>query len=197
VAGFSQFVAESKDAEQVNASDLKPVVISPGRFNPPHLGHKSMINELKKLAERKGAEPVVVIVDSGKRNEKNPLDGEVRKKYLQQMQPGVRMCIAKNPYDAVEQLKESGYVPVGGCCGSDRAGSYKSMVGRIYGKDVEDGYEAVVLFRDSDSSDVAGVSATKVREAAADDNVTKVRAMTGLNDEDAREMIALMKEHLN
>lgn len=184
---FSSFLTEQEHFDPSAWKDMTPVVISPGRFNPPHLGHKLMIDELIQLGKELNAEPVVIIVDSGKRDEKNPLSGDIRKQYLSKMFPRVRFEIAHNPYDAVERLgKEHNQVPVGGVTGSDRGGSYKKMIGRIYGSEAEQNYHSHILERDPDASDdVAGVSASKVRQAASDNNINKVRAMTGLGQDDA------------
>lgn len=194
--GFLKFVTEEATFDADAIAKMKPVVISPGRFNPPHLGHKLMVTTLKKLAKKHNAEPVVIVVDSGKRDEKNPLSGDIRKGYLQKMFPQVTIVVAKNPYDAVEMMGKEGFVPVGGVTGSDRADSYKKMVGRIFGDDVAGKYEADILQRDPDADDVKGISASKVRAAAAAGDEGKVRAMTGLGHDEAVKLIKTMKEHI-
>jgi FAD synthase len=194
--GFKQFISEEAAFSPEDIKDMKPVVISPGRFNPPHKGHALMIDKLVKLGKKHSATPVVIIVDSGKRDAKNPLDGDIRKKYLHDMFPQVHIVIAKNPYDAVEQMGKEKMVPIGGVTGSDRAKSYKSMVGRIFGDEVADRYEAEVLTRDPDADDVKGISATKVRDAAAAGDAAKVSAYTGLSAEEAAKLIKKMQEHL-
>ncbi len=189
---FTDFLAE--DANTGDWKDMNRVVIAPGRFNPPHLGHKLVIDTLIKLGEGLKATPIVIIVDSGKYDKRNPLTGEVREQYLSKMFPNTRFVIAHNPYDAVSKLGEENLVPVGGVAGSDRAGSYKSMVGRIYGEEVEEHYQSKVLSRDPDSdNDVAGISASKVRDAAQANSVAKVRAMTGLGRKDATALISQMR----
>ena len=190
---FATFLNE--DLRDENHDDKTPVVIAPGRFNPPHLGHKLVIDNLIEMGHELNAEPVVIIVDSGKRDERNPLDGDIRKAYLSKMFPKVRYEIAHNPYDAVERLAtEHNMVPVGGVTGADRADNYKKMIGRIFGESVHNAYTARVLQRNTDSdNDVAGVSATKVRQAAANNDVNKVRAMTGLDHDDAIKMINMIR----
>lgn len=188
---FAEFVNSQKILAESEQADGTRVVISPGRFNPPHLGHKLLIDKLVELGEQLNAEPVVIVVDSGKRDVKNPLSGDIRKEYLSKMFPNIRITIAHNPYDAVEQLlTQHNAVPVGGVTGADRADSYKKMVGRIYGSDVSNKYESKVLNRDPDSEGhVEGISASKVREAALNNDIVRVRTMTGLNYNDANKMI--------
>ena len=192
---LQSYIAEA-EKEPIDVSGHEPVVIAPGRFNPPHMGHKLMIDKLIQLGKRLGAKPVVVIVDSGKYDARNPLPGEVRQQYLQKMFPMVDFVIKKNPYFAVYDLHaERNQVPVGGVTGADRADSYKKMVGRIFGPEVENNYQAEVLHRDPDAEgDVAGASATKAREAAANNDEAAFRAITGLGHEDAVQLMAQVRK---
>ena len=124
--------------EKLDTSNDAPVVIAPGRFNPPTRGHQQMIRELVALGQQLNAKPVIIVVDSGKQDDRNPLSGEVRKEYLQKMFPSIDIHIAKNPYEAVYDLHDKhGEVPVGGVTGLDRADSYKKMIGRIFGPEEE------------------------------------------------------------
>lgn len=182
------------DQKFIDTSDFVPVVIGPGRFVPPHLGHRFMIKTLVRLGEQLSAKPVVIIVDSGKYNAHNPLPGNVRQKYLQKIVPIVEYIIAPNPYVAVMELIEKKQVPIGGVTGIDRADSYKKMIGRIFGPKAEKSYLSENLYRDPDSSEVAGASATKAREFAVDKDEGGFRAITGLEHEDAIELMNLIRK---
>jgi nicotinamide mononucleotide adenylyltransferase len=187
---LAQFIKEADEIKDF--SEHKPIVIAPGRFNPPHRGHKLVIDKLVALGEELGAQPVVLIIDSGKYGPKNPLKGEVRKKYLQKMFPEMRFEVYKNPYEAVDQLSEKEQlIPVGGVAGEDRGNNYKGMVGRIFGEQIMNEYHSEVLHRDPDADidDVKGISGTKAREAALEGDVPAFRAMTGLDDKDARDLM--------
>ncbi len=159
---------------------MKPIVIAPGRWNPPHRGHNLVVKKLIALGEKLNAEPVIIVVDSGKYNEKNPLDGKTRTKYLAEMFPCMDMVVAHNPYDAVMLLKGKGMVPVGGVSGSDRNDTYRGMVNRVFQKEMD--YAAEVLSRDPDSDDVTGVSGTKVRQAVLEGDFPRFKSMVGLED---------------
>ena len=179
-----------------DTTDFKPIVIAPGRFNPPHRGHKLMIDTLIKLGRELNAEPVILIIDSGKYGPKNPLTGEVRKQFLQKMFPKVRIEIAPNAYEAVAKLGDpEKLIPVGGVSGSDRADNYKKMIGRIFGDEAEKNYKAKVLARDPDAEeDVAGASATKARQAAVDGDLAKFRALTGFSGEESKNLMNLVRK---
>jgi len=183
------------EKEKLDTSNDQPVVIAPGRFNPPTRGHQLMIKELVALGQKLSAKPVIIVVDSGKYDERNPLPGTVRKEYLQKMFPAIDIHIARNPYEAVFNLHDQFHeVPVGGVTGADRADNYKKMIGRIFGPEEMDRYEAKILHRDPDAEgDVAGVSGTKAREAAASGDEGAFRAMTGLDHKDAIELMALVR----
>jgi nicotinamide mononucleotide adenylyltransferase len=182
--------------EKLDTSKDEPVVIAPGRFNPPHRGHQLMIKELIALSQQLKAKPVIIVVDSGKRDERNPLSGPDRAAALEKMFPMIDIHISKNPYEAVFDLHDKhGEVPIGGVTGADRADSYKGMIGRIFGPEEQERYEAKILHRDPDAvDDVAGVSGTKTREAAVNGDEGAFRAMTGLKHEDAIRLMAQVRK---
>lgn len=187
---FSNFITESAR----DTTGMTPVVIAPGRFNPPHRGHKLVIDKLVALSEKLDAQPVVLIIDSGKYGPKNPLSGEVRKAYLQKMFPEMQFEVYKNAFEALVQLAEqSKMVPIGGVSGADRGHAYKGMIGKIYGDNAGEKYLSEVLHRDPDSNDdIVGISGTKAREAAMEGNIVAFRAMTGLESEEAKALMKLL-----
>ena len=192
---LTNFISES--TEDVDTTDMKKIVIAPGRFNPPHRGHKSMFETLSSVSEQLNAIPVIIIVDSGKYDERNPLTGSVREEYINKMYPDVITVIAKNPYDAVVGLHDVGFIPVGGVCGKDRADSYKQMIGRIFGESIKDQYHDEILKRDPESDDIAGISASKVRESVKDGNRAAFRTMVDLPREDANALFNLIEIGFN
>lgn len=194
MGALTTFLAES-NRDFIDTSDFVPVVIGPGRFVPPHLGHRFMIKTLVRLGEQLNAKPVVIIVDSGKYGARNPLPGNIRQKYLQKIAPKVEYIIAPNPYTAVMEMIEKKQVPVGGVTGIDRADSYKKMIGRIFGPKIEESYLAETLYRDPDSDrEVTGASATKAREFAVNKDEGGFRAITGLEHEDAIELMNMIRK---
>lgn len=194
---FTQYTTITEATkEKLDTSNSQPVVIAPGRFNPPTRGHQLMIKELIALGQQLNAKPVIIVVDSGKRDERNPLSGTDRAAAIEKMFPAIDIHIAKNPYAAVFDLHDQhNLVPVGGVTGADRADSYKGMIGRIFGPEEMERYEAKILHRDPDAvDDVAGVSGTKARNAAAEGDEGSFRAMTGLEHKDAIELMAKIRK---
>ena len=195
---LTQFIKEADEIKDF--TEHKPIVIAPGRFNPPHRGHKLVIDKLVALGERLGAQPIVLVIDSGKYGPKNPLTGDVRRTYLEKMFPEMRFEVYKNPYEAVDHLSETEkLIPIGGVAGEDRGNNYKGMVGRIFGEQIMNEYQSEVLHRDPDAeiSDIKGISGTKAREAALEGDVPAFRAMTGLDDRDSRDLMKLLADGMN
>lgn len=186
---LSQFLAERDEFKDF--SKHTPVVIAPGRFNPPHRGHKLIIDKAIVLGKQLEATPVVLIIDSGKYSSRNPLNGDVRREYLQKMFPNTQFEVFRNAYEAVVALlNEKKMIPVGVVAGRDRASLYESMLRGILGKDTK--YHVEVLHRDPDANGVKGISGTKVRKAAEEGNIPAFRAMTGLEDAAARTLMKMV-----
>ena len=172
------------EANPSDTSSMKRIVIAPGRYNPPHNGHRLVVERLTELGLKLQADPVVIIVDSGKQDESHPLDGRTRMIYMEKMFPHLLTMVAHDPFEAVVALKDQGYVPVGGVSGSDRADTYKGLVGRVF-KDPNMEYITEILARDPDSEQTAGVSSTKARQAVCENDFPKFRSMVDLTRDDA------------
>ena len=67
---------------------MKSVVFTYGRFNPPHKGHRLMIEQVIETARRTNKTPVVVVSHSHG-NAKNPLPVENKVRILRRWFPGV------------------------------------------------------------------------------------------------------------
>ena len=67
---------------------MKSVVFTYGRFNPPHKGHRIMIEEIIETARRSNKTPVVGVSHSYG-NAKNPLPVENKVRILRRWFPGV------------------------------------------------------------------------------------------------------------
>lgn len=67
---------------------MKSVVFTYGRFNPPHKGHRLMIEYVIETARKSNKEPVIVVSHSYG-NSKNPLPVENKVRILRRWFPGV------------------------------------------------------------------------------------------------------------
>ena len=136
------------------------VVFTYGRFNPPHLGHKMMIEEMMKLKKK-----VVVVVSHSQDNKKNPLAVADKIKILKTWFPKLdvrasskTMSIAK----IAENFNEDSVMVVG----EDRAKAF----------------DFIPVKKRAVSRPPNAPSATKARTAAKKGNIATFKSLTGYNN---------------
>jgi FAD synthase len=168
-----------------------PVVFAIGKFNPPHVGHHQVIQQLISLSSRLNAKAIVFVIDTEKRSPNSPLDGNRRIHYLRQLFPNVSYEIASNAYDAIMSLIDHKLLPVGEVTGDDR--SYRKDIARIFGNPVaeEEQYITNPILRDEDMKGVMGASSSKMRTAITNNDMRSFMELTGLPYATAEQ---LMKE---
>jgi len=181
-------------------SNNRTVAFAFGRFQPPTIGHELLINKVKQTAERAGTAHVIYV--SKKQDHKtNPLDIITKMKYLQKMFPGTNFVAAddtvRTPIEAITHLnqKYNGLIWV---AGSDRLPTFTKLANEYNGKDYQ--YQNIQVIssgsRDPDSDDAAGMSGTKMRDAAvADDLQTFMQGLPGtISEQDAMNLMNLIKQ---
>jgi len=146
----------------------KKAIFAFGRFNPPTIGHRLMINKMIAEANNIGADPFIVVTHTQDKK-KNPLKINEKKKVLEKMYPLVPILATSkeepNPKYIVTKLKEMKYNNISMMVGSDRAKSF-GWVGipiRVGGK------------RNSTKKGAVSMSATMAREAALANDKNKFR----------------------
>lgn len=151
-----------------------------GRFNPPTVGHEKLIEKVHSVS--KGAYRIYASQSSDAK--KNPLSYTDKIKFMRKMFPRhARNIIAdtkiKTAFDALDSLYEQGYRQVTFVVGSDRVDEFESTLNKYNGEKRTDGgfynFEGGVQVvsageRDPDADDVSGMSASKMRAAAKDNN---------------------------
>jgi len=151
-----------------------PLTVAFGRFNPPTTGHQKLFSAAKNIAA--GGELRIYpsrTVDP----KKNPLDPGTKIKYMKKMFPDYEENIVDNDemrsiFNVLTAADEDGFKEITIVVGSDRLGEFKSLAnkynGELYNFDQINVLSAGE--RDSDSDDVEGMSASKLRKAAAEDD---------------------------
>lgn len=164
------------------SSNSKRVAVIIGRFNPPTLGHYSLINKVQDFISNHASlhlepAPVIMIIAGSKSDadlKRNPLSGAERKEYMQlsgRLPSGSQLVIAKNPFEGFAQLIESGLEPIAIGAGEE---SRMSDYMRILNK-----------FKDRDGTDVVRYPIKLGRDAAAiefDSKQEKEQKLTQLLD---------------
>lgn len=162
---FSEFLTE--------ATDKGTVVAAFGRFNPPTIGHAKLMESLVKIAGLEKAKTIRVYGSQSQDPKKNPLDFRTKMHYLDFFTPSPIVKImdkakVNNPFQMVEDLAKEGFSKIIVVAGSDRIAEYQRA--EKYAK--ENGAEEYKVMsageRDPDADGASGMSASKMRKAAAD-----------------------------
>ena len=142
---------------------MKSVVFTYGRFNPPHKGHRLMIEQVIDTARKSNKTPVVVVSHSTG-NTKNPIPVENKMRILKRWFPNVTIVSsAKNRSIAkiTENFNQNSIMVVG----ANRQNSFKFLP-----------FKKVAVPRSNTAP-----SATMARAAAAAGNKNAFKNMTGYN----------------
>lgn len=143
---------------------MKSVVFTYGRFNPPHKGHRKMINKIISQAKTNNKTPMVIVSHSTG-NAKNPLTVNNKIKILKNWYPNLEiMSSAKNRPLAkiVENFSPNSQMVVG----HNRRTQFKFLPIA----------PPIVLNRTNNAP-----SATRARAAAMNGNANTFRNLTGYN----------------
>ena len=187
-AAAAQDPVAQQSAEPVAPSDvMQPpevektkgtLTIAFGRFNPPHIGHQQLMDVAAGSANDSEDNSDYVIVPSRTQdNKKNPLDPDTKVAVMQQMFPHHGKKIVNDPnnktiFDVLKTAHSDGYANVRIVAGSDRVKEFEKLStnynGALYAFD-----NVEVLSsgeRDPDSDGVEGMSASRMRLAASEND---------------------------
>jgi nicotinamide mononucleotide adenylyltransferase len=106
-----------------------------GRFQPPHNGHKKIIDSMKN--------PIVVIVKgakSGMNAERNPLEEDYQKKLMEMIFPGLEISISPNGFipGILGYFRKQGKEVTKIYAGNDRILGYQNAINKANEKMPED-----------------------------------------------------------
>lgn len=168
---FSQFTEEKK----------KTLVTAFGRFNPPTIGHQKLIDMVAKVA---GKNDYQIYPSQSQDAKKNPLSYNDKVKFMRKMFPkhARNIYMDKNVKIALhiaDRAYKEGYTEFVYVAGSDRVNEFKVLLNKYNGKERKDGFynfkDGIQVVsageRDPDAEGVSGMSASKMRAAAADNDL--------------------------
>ena len=158
----------------------KKVVFAWGRFNPPTIGHGVVMERVAEEAKARSAD-YAIFASKSNDPKKNPLTFRTTVKFLKQSFPKHSKNINGSPTirTIVDVMKflEKKYTEVSLVVGSDRAADLKKLLNHYNGREYD--FEKVEIIsageRDPDAEDVSGMSASKMRKAAAEGDYTSFR----------------------
>ena len=153
-------------------------VFTLGRFNPPTTGHEKLIKKLDSVAKQNGSQMYVYPTHSND-PAKNPLPHGLKVAYMKKMYKkyakNIQISKARNVFEVAKVLFDKGHKSIIMVVGSDRVTEFTKLLEKYNGtKSTHGFYEfdniQVVSAgeRDPDAEGVSGMSASKMRAAAAD-----------------------------
>jgi len=153
---------------------MKKIVFTFGRFNPPTTGHLLLATKVKEEARRRGAEHAI-FGSSSTDKKKNPLSPRDKQKYMKKVLKGFNVSVdakANTPFVLLKKLSDAGYTDVTMVVGGDRVAEFQKQIPKYIGKEyMFTNFEVVSAGdRDPDAEGVEGMSASKMRGAAAEGN---------------------------
>jgi len=159
---------------------MKIAVFTFGRFNPPTTGHAMLVQKLEKTARKVGGVPFLFASPSHDAK-KNPLTYATKLRVLDKMAKKstvVNRAEIRTPFDAISYLDSLQFDHVYMIVGSDRVREFKRNVSKYIGTQYRNIKNFDVISagqRDPDASGVSGMSASKMRQAVADGDLTTFR----------------------
>ena len=179
------------------------LTIAFGRFNPPTTGHEKLLDT---VATSSDDGDYVIIPSRSQDKKKNPLDPDMKVSAMQQMFPKHKDKIVNDAgnrtiFDVLKKAHTDGYTNVRIVGGSDRVAEFEKLTGTYNGKLYNfDNIEVRSAGdRDADSDDVSGMSASKQRKAAAENDFEGfLRGVpTSMNKKMAKDLFNNVRKGMN
>lgn len=165
IGSFKQYLVEEE----------KTVYFTFGRLNPPTMGHEMLLNKLAKAA---GRNPYRIYLSKSNDTKKNPLTYNEKIKFARKMFPKHARQIIKNDkistiMDIATALYKDGYVNVVMAVDGPRSREFDVLLNKYNGVEGRHGlykFKSIKFInvgeRNDSSEGIDGVSATKQRNAA-------------------------------
>jgi hypothetical protein len=172
----------------------KKAIFTWGRFNPPTIGHKALVDQLLIRATETGADPFIVVTHTTEPVNENPLFPPEKQNIFQTMYPAVEILTSSheepNPVYLVNKLRERGYGEIFFILGSDRNKhfSFVKNVTRIIPG----------IKRNQTAEGSVGMSATKARGFAVANQWEKFRSAinSSVPNEKTRHYMDIIRERI-
>jgi hypothetical protein len=181
--------------------DRGEVTLTFGRFNVPTTGHEKLFQQAQKAA---GKGDLRIYPSRSVDPKKNPLDPDEKIELMQKMFPDYSKNIVNDPnirtvYDALKQAHQDGYTKVRVVVGADRvkefskADSYNGKIFDFTGMETVSAGE-----RDADAEGIEGMSASKMRKAAAENDFKTFRSgmPKSIDDKEAKLIMATVRRKM-
>ncbi len=181
------------------------VVVVFGRFNPPTVGHEKLLKRAAKEAEKRGYE-LRIYPSRSQDAKKNPLTPQMKISYMRQMFPDYSDNIiddkgSKTIFNVLTGANTEGHKNMIIMVGQDRLGEFQGLSHKYNGElYTYDQLEVVSAGdRDPDSDDVSGMSASKLRLAAAEGDFKKFAkgVPNTMSNQEKMELFNVLRRSMN
>jgi len=188
--------------EEGQQEDKGTLTIAFGRFNPPTTGHEKLLDTVANIAD-KGEYRIYPSRSNDPK--KNPLDPDTKISMMRRLYPkhGEKIVNdegSKTIFDVLKKAHQDGYSGVNIVVGSDRQAEFQKLATK-YNGDLYDFKNLNIVSageRDPDAEDVTGMSASKLRKAAAEGDFETFRKGTpkSLDDKEARKFFMTLRKSM-
>jgi len=179
------------------------LTIAFGRFNPPTTGHEKLLDN---VASSSDDNDYIIVPSRSQEKKKNPLDANYKVSVMQKMFPKHKDKIVNDDsnrtiFDVLKKAHTDGYAGVRIVGGADRVREFEKLAnnynGKLYAFDNVEVMSAGE--RDPDSDDVTGMSASKQRKAAAENDIkTFMKGVPkSLSQKDAEQLFKKIRSAMN
>ena len=178
----------------------KHVAFAFGRFNPPTIGHKKLIDTVVDAAD--GGD-FYIFTSQSQDPDKNPLDYQTKVSFLKKLFPSIQDKIVydmtiKNVLQAADKLKANGYTDATFVCGSDRVPEFTKLLNTWNGMDKTPRFGTLNIVSSGEREDgaegVEGVSASMAREFVKNNDFESFKGTVPNNPQLAKELFDAVKQ---
>lgn len=152
------------------AQNNKTAVLAFGRMNPITIGHKKLAETIKSIPG-----DGYIFLSHTQNSKKDPLNFETKLKFAKECFPGITVGDAsvRTIIEAIKKVNSLGYTNLVFVAGSDRVNEFAQMLNAYNNKEYF--FESIEVVnagdRDPDADGVTGISASKLREAAINNDI--------------------------
>ena len=178
----------------------KHVAFAFGRFNPPTVGHKKLIDT---VVDASDGGDFYIFTSQSQDPDKNPLDYQTKVNFLKKLFPDIQDKIVydvsiKNVLQAADKLKASGYTAATFVCGSDRVPEFTKLLNAWNGMDKTPRFGVLNIISSGEREDgvegVGGVSASMAREFVKNNDFESFKGTVPNNPQLAKELFDAVKQ---
>ena len=144
-----------------------------GRFNPPTIAHKALIDQVASLAQKHNGRPFIFLSHT-QNNKTDPLSFQQKLKYLEKVYPNQNVVFGdpkvKTIIQALQEMMNQGRTRIIMVAGSDRVDNFKQLLNKYNNQPDQSGnilynFDSIEVVnagqRDPDGDGMSGVSASK------------------------------------